>query len=262
MRRFPSGSPFPNRAPSQCVGGRTFASAALVALAAVLVLTAPFAAASNVVTLVAPFSGTAFATISHYHQGCGKNILAFATFFAPTTGKAHWNQESKATRCASTHNVLSIFQTIIDVGINSTAFSPASSISNAHVKVHWGLTYNWYMVTTLGNASQTTYAFFSVEVLASIYDATTGTTFLPTNSYLNSTTLSDVNASSFQHITKAPAELFFNLSLSSSHSYVYNTSVRVVTTVDTVGPGSSAFSEVLFYDPTLHDAATLNWVTY
>jgi hypothetical protein len=164
--------------------------------------------------------------------------------------------------CRGTSNVLTIYQTITNTGINSTAFSPTTTLPHAHVKVHWGLTYNWYMGTTWGNSSQTTYSFFSVEVLATIYDATTGTTYLPTNSYLNSVTLSDTNGTSLNHVAAVPVELFFNLSLSSTHSYQYNTSLRIGTTVDTVGPGSSAFVNVLFYDPPLSDRATLNSVIY
>ncbi len=235
---------------------------ALLALTVLLVVTAPLAESAPVVKLVAPFSGTPFQTVARFHQGCGFNLVAHDLLFSAASGKAHLNQESRARMCSGTSNVLTIFQTTTETGLNSTTFAPTTSQPLAHVKVHWGLTYNWYLVTTWGNSSQTTYAYFSVQVLATIYDTTTGTTYYPTNSYLNSVTLSDTNGSSLMHVTAVPVELFFNLSLSSTHSYLYNTSLRLVTTVDTDGPGSAADANVLFYDPSLSDRATLNWVTY
>ncbi|MCI4321841.1 MAG: hypothetical protein L3K05_05995 [Thermoplasmata archaeon] len=235
---------------------------ALLALTVVLVVAAPLAESAPVVKLVAPYSGTPFQTVAHYHQGCGFNHIAHDLLFSATTGAAHLNQESRAQRCTGSSNVLTIFQTTSDTGINSSAFSPTTSVPLAHAKVRWALTYDWELHTTWGNSSQTTYAFFSVEVLASIYDATTGATYLPTNSYLNSVTQSDLNSSSFLHVSSVPVTLFFNLSLSSTDLCQYNTSLRIITTVDTIGPGSDAFSIVLFYYPRVADRAALDWVTY
>ncbi|MCI4325431.1 MAG: hypothetical protein L3K00_06090 [Thermoplasmata archaeon] len=235
---------------------------ALLGLVTALVVAAPLAESAPVVTLAAPFSGTPFQTISYYHQGCGSNLVVHDLLFSASTGRAHLNQESNAKMCKSTKNVLTIVQTNTDTGLNSTTFSPATTVALAHVKVHWGLTYNWYMGATLGNSSQTTYSSFTVDVLATIYDTTTGTTYLPTNAYSTGVTISDVNGTSLNHITAAPAELFFNLSLSSTHLYQFNTSLEIVTTVDTIGPQSSAFVDVLFYDPVLSDRANLNWVMY
>ncbi|HEV8049519.1 MAG TPA: hypothetical protein VGP88_02885, partial [Thermoplasmata archaeon] len=55
---------------------------AFVALTAVLLLAAPFAESAPVVTLTAPFSGTPFQTIAHYHQGCGFNLVAHDLLFS------------------------------------------------------------------------------------------------------------------------------------------------------------------------------------
>ena len=237
-------------------------SAAFASVVAILVVAAPFSSASPIVKLVAPFSGTPFATISLYHQGCGGNKLTHGPYFSTSNGQAHVNQESYASKCTGSSPVLSIFQAITNSGINSTPFSPSSSIASAHVKVHWMLTYTFFISATLGNSSQTTYTFFSVGVLATIYDKTTGTTYHPTNMYYNNGTVSNVNGSSLMNVHKLPVELFFNLSLSSAHSYVYNTSVRLITTVDTIGPGSSAFAVLYFYNPPYLERATLNWVSY
>jgi hypothetical protein len=235
---------------------------ALLAVTVVLLIAAPLAESALVVTLVAPYSGTPFQTLAHHHQGCGSNRMGHDLGFSATTGGTHLNQESRAQMCTGGSNVHTIFRTTSDTGINSTSFSPPASVPLAHAKVRWTLAYDWELHTTWGNSSQTTYASFSVELLASIYDATTGTTYLPTNSYQNSVTQSDVNNSSFVHVAAFPVTLFFNLSLSSTDSYQYNTSLRIITTVDTVGPGSDAYSFVLFYYPKVYDRAILDWVTY
>ncbi|MCI4332786.1 MAG: hypothetical protein L3K01_03505 [Thermoplasmata archaeon] len=259
----PTAAPAPrNRRTPGRVPRFTTPAMALVGVAALLVFAAPLAQSLGVAQLNAPFSGTPFQTVAYYHQGCGVNLVAHDLLFQTKAGKANLNQESRAKMCKGTANVLSIFQTTTNTGMNSSAFTPVGGVELSHEKIRWGLTYNWYMGTTWGNSSQTTYASFSVEVLGTIYDTTNGTAYPSTNSYSTGVTLSDTNATSLNHITTAPAYLYFNVSMSATHSYVFNTSLRVVTTVDTDGPGSAAFSEVLFYDPTLSDRATLNWLIY
>jgi hypothetical protein len=251
-----------NRRPNLRAPRLTIPAMALFGLATVLVFVAPFAESAGVVQVSAPFSGTAFQTISHYHQGCGSNRVAHDFLFSLSTGKAYLNQESKAVVCKGTSNVLTLLQEVTNTGMNSSKFTPISGVQLSHEKIRWGLSYNWHMVTILGNSSQTTYASFTVEVLGSIYDATTGTTYLPNNSYSNSVSMADTNGSSSNHVSSAPAFLYFNVSLLTTHSYQFNTSLRLTTTVDTDGPGSSAFSDLLFYGPTLGDRATLNWFSY
>jgi hypothetical protein len=235
---------------------------ALFGLATVLLFVAPFAESAGVAQVNPPFSGTAFQTVSHYHQGCGTNRVVHDYFFSLTSGKAFLNQGSKAVACGGSSNVLTILQEVTNTGMNSSPFSPVSGVELTHEKIRWSLSYNWDMTTILGNSSQTTYASFTVDVLGAIYDATTGTTYLPTNTYSNSVTLSDTNGSSYNHVSMAPAILYFNVSLLTTRSYQFNTSLRITTTVDTDGPGSTAFSDVLFYGPTLGDRATLNWYNY
>lgn len=220
---------------------------------------APFASAAPVVNLRAPFSGTTFANNTTYAQGCGSNSFAHGPYFNPTNGQAHVNQGSVATPCGSPP-VLTIYQAVSNIGINSSTFSPSQNLPHAHVKVHWYLTYTYDLSATLGNSSQTTYASYTIHVFATVYDKTTGITHYPSNSFTNSTTISDVNGSALANVNHQPAELFLNMTLWPTHTYVFNTSVRVVTTVDTIGPGSSAFAYVFFWDPPYLDAATLTYV--
>ncbi|MCI4368229.1 MAG: hypothetical protein L3K09_01515 [Thermoplasmata archaeon] len=245
------------------VGTTTFA------LASVLLMVAPITAAASpsyLVILKPAFSGTGFGHVWAYNStggGCNGagSYSVYPPFFSARHGRGYADPFVSSVPCSSWSTQYE--ELYSEFGLNSTAFSPPFNVAHAGFRFHWTLNYYLYANTTYGGGNETSYAVAEVGLEGWVADLTTGKNHYSSNSFYNETSRYDTTGSGWVTPSGVKATIFLNMSLLSTHSYVFHTYVYVLAYAETYGSTSSvdhAYAQVDW--PGIGPAGNLNSVYY
>jgi hypothetical protein len=254
----------PRRAPR---GPRAaiLASAAVMFVASLVVISPFSLGASSGAIEKKPFAGTAVTSQQGSYSGVGcpgtGNLSFTPPYFVLHSGRGGVGQASNSQSCQSWVDEYHQFDA--NFGLKGAPFQPGKKVVNDQVKFHWTLTY-WLLVnTTWAGGNQTTYAFASVALGAWVIDVTTGTATGSSTAFYNYTYLLDRGGQIYLTPYKVHVTMLVTLTLHHSDRYELESYVETETRAETDGPvgsGNTAYAQVGF--PGTGAAALLTSITY